>query len=99
MALLERLSGQSGDKIAIHAFTGLLEEWRYGRATRTNVVNQFNLSTEDQNDLDWLKGKYDGSTNQDQWIRAFKNYLYMSEVEVMGLHIRTNFVTAINGLP
>jgi hypothetical protein len=63
MALYERLLGESGDKIPIHAFYSFLEEWQKWSERRpqwqAHIISAFNLNAGEEIELDMLLDQID----------------------------------------
>lgn len=76
--------GVVDDGISIHSFLGALNAWQRGElgpgATgRAAVIATFNLTVDDESDLDAIKGWYNGSTDKKAFERVIKDRLYMAE--------------------
>ncbi len=63
MSLLDRLRGVETPRLIAHAFQGMLFEWADGASgiSRSTLVSSFNLSEEDEVELDILKSYYDNA--------------------------------------
>ena len=90
--LVERLTGQltpaevldpENNKLGIHAFVGALSEWERGHFTRASIVSIFNLSAAQENQLDSLKSLYVASTQKTEFVRVFKDLMFMGEANVI----------------
>lgn len=81
MGLFERWTAADSTKIRIHPFASALREWTRGAVTKTQVVNAFSLSSEDQIELDAIKTKYDGlNTNQKaEFVVKLHDVMILSE--------------------
>lgn len=90
--LIERLTGADGEKMAIHAFLGALNEYKRGKITGSDLVDAFNLDVAQTTQAQTLVGLLNAAPNQTEFMRVFKDLMYMGEVN---LHSRYRNMTFI----
>ena len=89
MALIDRIFHDDSDStrnIANHAFSAAVWFWATGRITRQDVIDTFNMTTDDEIQLDQLATYYAGLSDADK--RAFH-----SDVEAAGVLAEVAFIT------
>ena len=97
MALVDRLAHDPGvESIANHDFSAACYFWALGEITRQNVVDAFNLSTEDQVQLDQLQTYYQGLNTADK--QEFHSRLEAAGMLLEGEHITKAFYKNLLGL-
>lgn len=74
------------EPIGIHEWTAAFELYCYGEATRTSIINQFGLSTEEQNGLDVLKSNYDALST------ALDKHIFLHKLEATGLFYQNGMI-------
>jgi len=81
--LFERLSGinlvEGDDKLAIHAFTGAINELRRGKITGAEITAMFNLTSEQVTAALVLKDLIVAAPQKAEFMRVFKDVLYLAE--------------------
>jgi len=82
--LFERLSGiglgeESGEKMAIHAFSGAINELRRGKFTGPQVTAMFDLTPAQVTTATTLKDYIVAAPDKNMFMRVFKDCLYMAE--------------------
>lgn len=98
MALLDRLSGASGGKLPVHQFWGALVEWIEGEITRADVIAAFDLTADDEVELDWLKGKIDASANKPNFMHHIHSLFMLAEGNLFGYEVKATMQARILGL-
>lgn len=78
MSLLDRIRGTE-KKIAVHTFYSCLKEWDAGEFIKQDVVDVFELSSEDIVELDWLTGQLALSSNKERFIERIHNIFILME--------------------
>lgn len=83
--LYDRLTAtaESGvTKIPVHAFSCALREWSRGAVTKAQVVNAFNLDSNEQAQLDAIASTYQAKPNQaakDDYLVKIHDVFVLSE--------------------
>ena len=82
--LFERLSGigldpDLGEKIPIHVYSGAINELRRGKVTGVEIAAMFNLDASQVSDSIALKDLIVAAPNKTEFMRVFKDCLYMAE--------------------
>lgn len=74
MSLLDRLRGTEKPRINAHGFQAALSEWADGAAgfSRSTIILQFGLTTDDEAELDILKAHYDSANTNAKKLRLRK---------------------------
>jgi len=100
--LFERLIGldleneidlPENEKLAIHAYTGALNEFRRGRLNGPQLVAFFDLNTNQQTDTIYWKDLWQAAPNNAEFMRVFKDWLYLGETETDSIYlVEANFV-------
>lgn len=98
MALIDRLIGSETPKIPVHQFYSALIEWNGGATTRANIVAYFGLSSGDENDLDWLAGKFQASSDKREFADRLHGIFMLAEANYTGYTTQTEIVSIINGI-
>ena len=98
MALLEKLQGIAEPKIPVHQFYSALIEWESLETNRATIVSFFGLDADDEADLDWLKGKFDASTNKREFAERIHGIFLLSESGYVGYITQPEIVAIINGI-
>jgi len=85
--LFERLSGiglgnLEDQKMAIHAFAGAINEARRGKFTPQQVVTMFSLTAAQGTAAGVLKDYIQAAPNKTEFMRVFKDCLYLAECRV-----------------
>ena len=89
MALIDRIFHDDPDDtrhIANHAFSAALWFWAKGDVTRSQVIAAFNMTTEDEIQLDKLRTYYIGLSAEDK--KAFH-----SDVEAAGILAESGLIS------
>lgn len=84
MSLFDRLRGAERPKIPSHQFQAAMSEWADGAAgfSRTTIIAGFQLTADDETELDALKAIYDlANTDKKRarLLKAFDNVLMLAE--------------------
>jgi hypothetical protein len=84
MSLFDRLRGTEGPKLSSHQFQAAMAEWADGAVgfSRATIISGFNLTTDDETELDALKAIYDSantSAKKQRLLKAFDNILMLAE--------------------
>ena len=84
MSLLDRLRGTEQPKIPSHAFQAAMSEWADGAAgfSRATIISGFELTVDDETELDQLKAIYDSAnTNakKQRLLKTFDNIVMLAE--------------------
>jgi len=74
MSLLNRLRGTEQPRINAHGFQAALSEWADGAPgfSRATIISQFNLTVDDEAELDILKAHYDSANTNAKKLRLRK---------------------------
>ena len=74
MSLLNRLRGIEQPRINAHGFQAALSEWADGAPgfNRAIIISQFNLTLDDEVELDILKGHYNSANTNAKKLRLRK---------------------------
>lgn len=98
MGLYNRLVGSTDPdlRIGIHGFVGGLKEWQDGAKTRADIISAWSLSTADESDLDWLKGKYNSAPDKLEFFTVLERILILGSEGKLGYNTKSNFVSRIN---
>lgn len=90
--LIERLTSADGEKIAIHAFLGALNEYKRGKITGAELQTAFNLDAAQTTQAQTLVGLLNAAPEKTEFMRVFKDLMYMGE---FNLHSRYRDITFI----
>ncbi len=86
MALINRLAHDEGyASIANHAFSAAVWFWARGEVTRSNVINAFNLDSEDEVQLDQLSTYY-------QNLPVEEKRMFHSNLEAAGILLEQELI-------
>lgn len=99
MGLLNQLIGEELPKLPVHQFWASLQEVSHGELTIAQVKSYFQLSQESSNDLDWLVGKYQASTDKPEFLRIIHVIFMLAETSAPGYSNQTDLVARINRIP
>ena len=101
--LWERISGNNlpegsvaddEQKIAIHAFWGMIHEWQRGHETQANVLSEFSLTGSQLTDGQTIKQHINAAPDQVRFIRVCKDWSYCAEASSQAKYLDwTQFVT------
>lgn len=88
--LFQRLIGKnlpvsqnpSEQKMAIHAFTGVINEWRRGKLTGAEAAAMFSLDAGQQADAQTFVALLNAAPNKIEFMRVFKDWLYCGETGI-----------------
>ena len=69
-------------KIAIHTFTGVINEIRRGKVTPADAAAMFNLDTNQQADALVFRDLLIAAPDKIEFMRVFKDFLYCGEDEL-----------------
>ena len=69
-------------KIAIHAFCGVINEWRRGKVTGAEAASMFDLDAGQQAQALIFKDLLDAAQDKMEFMRVFKDNLYAGEVDL-----------------
>lgn len=88
--LIQRITGDLDppdieDKIGLHAFLGALNEYKRGKVTGLEIVAAFSLTAAQTTQAETLKDLIAAAPNSTEFMRVFKDLMYMGET---GLHPR-----------
>ena len=92
MSLLDRLQGTEEPKIPVHQFQSALAEWEDESSVmgstnaerRQRIIDAFQISADEEDELDWLKSRYTeakGNDQTDRYFKVFDNVLLICEDE------------------
>ncbi len=98
MALLDRLRGWEYPQIPVHQFWASMVEYAKSQITVADIKTYFDMSAEDQDDFDWLIGKYDASSNKPAFIELMHVIFLLAEIEFPGYDTKALLVTRVNGI-
>ena len=99
MALHARLVGSGDNGIAIHAFSAALREWQVGALSRAQIVATFDLTSGDESDLDFIKGKFQASADKEAFGQSVETVLILGEARLFGYDDEATFVARVTVLP
>ena len=76
MSLLDRLKGVESPRISAHGFQAAMSEWADGAAgfSRATLITEFNLSVDEESDLDVIKSIYDSANTNAKRQRLLKAF-------------------------
>ena len=76
MSLLNRLLGVEEPGINAHAFQAAMSEWADGAAgfSRATIISGFNLSLDDETELDAVKAIWDSANTNSKKLRLRKAF-------------------------
>ncbi len=76
MGLLSRLRSDELPRIPAHGFQAAMSEWADGAAgfSRATIITQFNLSLDDEADLDTIKAIWDTANTDAKKLRLRKAF-------------------------
>ncbi len=76
MGLLNKLRGGEQPRISAHGFQAAMSEWADGAAgfSRAAIISQFNLSLDDETDLDVIKAIWDTANTDAKKLRFRKTF-------------------------
>ena len=80
--LFERIALGSEQKISIHGLFALMREVRRGKATVDNIVSVFNLTAEQETDLNTFASGILASSNPSNTIVMLKDWFYLAEIGI-----------------
>jgi hypothetical protein len=89
MPLIDRVFHDDPDPtrwVANHSFSATLWFWARGEVTRAQVISAFNMTTEDEVQLDELKAHYDG-------LPTNEKTRFHSDLEAAGVLAETGLIT------
>lgn len=95
--LVQRLTGdllglEQDQKIPIHAFLGALNEYKRTKITSAEVISAFDLDTAQTTQLETLKDLLIASPNPTEFMRVFKDLMYLGETNT---HFRYRDITFV----
>jgi hypothetical protein len=99
MSLIDKLAGiDRPNKLAVHTFYAALAEFAAGEVTRAQIVSYFNLSAEDETELDFLIAAYTNApNNRKQEFLEFIHRLFMlAEERTPGYQTNAEITARIN---
>ena len=92
--VLSDVAGES--KIAIHAYTGALNEFRRGKLNGADLVAFFDLVGDQQTDTILYKDLWQACPDKQEYMRIFKDWLYLGETSTDPLYLSgANFQTRL----
>lgn len=77
--LFTRIVGTEGDKIPLHIFTSLVEEFKAGRVTGPQAQALLGISPTELQDVQWLLQALNAAPEPAALMRAIKNHFYLAE--------------------
>lgn len=80
--LIQRIVLGTDGKIPIHAFCGAFNEYQRGKITSTTLINMFDLDSEQVDQAIILNDLLGAAPNKTEFMRVFKDLLYMGESDV-----------------
>jgi len=96
MALVDRLSGQSGNKIQVHTFySALVEMWK-GEVSQASIEQHFSLDASDISDLNWLIGKFNASVDKREFADRIHGIFILAESQYPGYTLNSDLVAVVN---
>lgn len=105
MALIDRLAGigdpETTVKLSINAFWALLYEMAKGVVTKSQIVDYFDLATDEVTELDWIISKYNAqptSTAKASFVELMQVILFLAESRVPGYTTNAEIVARINAI-
>lgn len=74
-------------------------EWYYGNVTKAQIVAYFQLSLEEQNELNWLAERFTDTTmNKREFVERVKGIMVLAKHRVPGYSTVDEVVTKIQGI-
>lgn len=100
MSIVNRLTGTELPKLPVHQFWASMVQYANGRITEVQLKAQCEiLSAEDIAEWNWLKGKYQASTNKPNFLQSMHILFMLSEYSWYGYNSNPALVAEINALP
>lgn len=84
--VFQKLVGTSDpdvEKFRIDVFLHLLEELDEGFVTEQDIIDEFGLSGNEENQLRSIFSKYQNSQNKEAWLKRVRRFLVLGESRVM----------------
>ena len=105
MSLLGRLGGfdtsEQISKLGIDYFWANLYELAQGQRSKAQIVELFNLNTDEANELQWLIDKYNAqptATAKAKFIELIRVILVMAEADAPGYTTNAEIAARINAI-
>jgi len=105
MALVDRLAGigdpETTPKLSISAFWACLYEMAKGKLTRQNIIDYFQLDTDEVVELDWLIARYNAQPNataKASYVELIQVIFMLAESQVPGYTTNAGIVARINAI-
>jgi len=84
-------------KLAIHAYTAALNEFRRGKLTGGQITAFFNLDAGQQTGTILYKNLWQACPNKEEFMRIFKDWLYLGETQTDAFYLSgANFEQRLN---
>lgn len=101
MALLDRVTGYSGDKISPHALYGMMRELARGVIDKQYMIDNLDLDAGDETDLDWLIAQYQSRPTaeaKELFLQGLWGIILISEIGFPGYENQAEVVAKITSL-
>ena len=98
MSLIDRLSNDEDPKIPVHQFYAALAEYAAGAITRAGLVSYFQMSAEDETELDALIADYQAAPadRKQEFLEFVHRIFILAEVKAPGYDTKAALNTRIN---
>lgn len=105
MSIIDRLSGigteENSTKLGVHTFWAALSEFADGFVTKPEIVSYFQLDSTEEEELDWLVGKYTSQPNAEakaKFVELIHVIFILAEQGAPGYTTNAQIVARINAI-